>query len=169
MEYYKLKAIETTDFQGDVDSIDNFVYGIIDQTTWQSNPIICEGKEYIKYKPVLDGWLNGKKVVDIQIPDVNSSYNIQLDTLENYVEVTNVTFYKKVADVVLGVQRGVDVYFKFLVNGSTEFSERCLHFSEQTEPWTNKQCLEKVIERIESGELIKTEIKYEIIEDEPMV
>ena len=67
MEYHSLKAIETTDFQKDVDSIDQFLYGRINQDTWQSSPIELNGKEYIKYKPILDKWLDKREVLEIQI------------------------------------------------------------------------------------------------------
>lgn len=66
MEHYKLKVVETSDFSADIDSIDEFVYGTIDQETWQSTPIELNGKQYIKWKPILEPMkLN---VIDIEIP-----------------------------------------------------------------------------------------------------
>ena len=65
-----MKAIETTDFQKDIDAIDEFVYGKIDQETWQSEPIEHEGKTYIKWKPIIDGVFK-REIVTIILDDEN--------------------------------------------------------------------------------------------------
>jgi len=62
-----MQVIETQDFKKDIDAIDEFVYGTIDQTTWQSTPIEINGKQYIKWKPILNTL--GFSVVDIEIPN----------------------------------------------------------------------------------------------------
>jgi len=62
-----MQVIETQDFKKDIDAIDEFVYGTIDQTTWQSTPIEINGKQYIKWKPILNPL--GFSVVDIEIPN----------------------------------------------------------------------------------------------------
>lgn len=63
-----MKAIETNNFQSDITSIDQFVSNKINQTTWQSEPIELNSKTHIKYKPILDNWLNGREVLEIEIP-----------------------------------------------------------------------------------------------------
>tara|TARA_R100000951_G_scaffold80641_2_gene68449 strand:- start:343 stop:546 length:204 start_codon:yes stop_codon:yes gene_type:complete len=63
-----MKAIETNNFQSDITSIDQFVSNKIAQVTWQNEPIELNGKQYIKYKSFLDDWLDGKEVVEIEIP-----------------------------------------------------------------------------------------------------
>ena len=63
-----MKAIETNNFQSDITSIDQFVSNKIVQIAWQNEPIELNGKQYIKYKPILDDWLDGKEVVEIEIP-----------------------------------------------------------------------------------------------------
>lgn len=63
-----MKAIETNNFQSDITSIDQFVSNKINQVTWQSEPIELNGNQYIKYKSILDDWLDGKEVVEIEIP-----------------------------------------------------------------------------------------------------
>ena len=60
-----MKVIETTDFQKDIDAIDEFVYGTIDQETWQSEPIYCEGRAFIKYKPLLKGWKGDRPILEL--------------------------------------------------------------------------------------------------------
>ena len=60
-------VFETLDFQADIDEIDNYLYGRIDQETWQSEPITIEGVEYIKHKEILTGW-RAVKVKSIQLP-----------------------------------------------------------------------------------------------------
>lgn len=62
-------AFETTDFQKDIDEIDRFVFGQIDQETWQSKPIEYNGKLYIKYKEILNPITNEEELVEIVIPD----------------------------------------------------------------------------------------------------
>ena len=62
-------VFETTDFQKDIDEIDQFVYGRIHQETWQSNPIEFEGKNYIKYKSILSPIVSQEELVEITIPD----------------------------------------------------------------------------------------------------
>lgn len=63
-----MKAIETNNFQSDITSIDQFIGSKINQVTWQSEPIELNGNQYIKYKSILDDWLDGKEVVEIEIP-----------------------------------------------------------------------------------------------------
>jgi len=63
-----MKAIETSNFQSDITSIDQFIGSKINQVTWQSEPIELNGNQYIKYKSILDDWLDGKEVVEIEIP-----------------------------------------------------------------------------------------------------
>jgi hypothetical protein len=63
-----MKVIETNNFQSDITSIDQFIGSKINQVTWQSEPIELNGKQYIKYKSILDDWLDGKAVVEIEIP-----------------------------------------------------------------------------------------------------
>lgn len=86
-------------------------------------------------------------------------YNIELDFKGNFVEIRNVRLHKKVADVVLGIQRGVDVYFRF-DSKENQVNERCFHFTGVSTVWSDEKCLQEVIKRIESGELIKTQINY---------
>lgn len=86
---------------------------------------------------------------------------IELDKQGNFVEATGIRFHKKVADVVLGIQRGVDVYFRFETQmNKTLTNERCLHFTGVTTPWSDEKCFEKVIERLNEGGVIKTQINY---------
>lgn len=68
MEYNKLEAVETKDFQEDISSIDAFLKGKINQETWQQEPIEVESKLYIRYKAkFLKDWLGKRKVVEIEI------------------------------------------------------------------------------------------------------
>jgi len=60
-------AIETTEFQKDIDEIDQFLFGRINQDTWQTEPIELDGKIYIKYKPILAG-LKSYSTTEITIP-----------------------------------------------------------------------------------------------------
>tara|TARA_R100000951_G_scaffold19223_1_gene15964 strand:- start:965 stop:1171 length:207 start_codon:yes stop_codon:yes gene_type:complete len=62
-----MQVFETSAFQEDIDAIDLHVFGTIDQETWQSDPIEFEGKKYIKFKPILNEWLNGRQTTEIEI------------------------------------------------------------------------------------------------------
>jgi len=94
---------------------------------------------------------------------------IELDKKGNFVDATNIRFHKKVADVTLGIQRGVDVYFRFETQMNKLLTnERCLHFTSLTTPWSDEKCLQEVVKRIESGELIKTQINYPPKTEEPI-
>ena len=86
-------------------------------------------------------------------------YRVELDVDGNFVDIRNLRFERKVADVLLGVQRGVDVYFRF-DSKENQVNERCFHFSGVTAPWGDDKCFEKVIEKIEAEKKIVTEIAY---------
>jgi len=62
-------VFETKNFQEEIDEIDNYLYGRIDQDTWQADPIEFEGKQYIKHKPILDG-LKTFNVLKIELPSI---------------------------------------------------------------------------------------------------
>ena len=87
---------------------------------------------------------------------------IELGQKGNFVEPTNIRFHKKVADVVLGIQRGIDVYFRFETQMNKPLTnERCLHFTgPHLTVWSDQKCLEEVIKVLKSGQIIKTKINY---------
>jgi hypothetical protein len=45
-----MKVIETINFKKDIEAINKFIGVEIIQSTWQQTPIICEGREFIKWK-----------------------------------------------------------------------------------------------------------------------
>lgn len=93
---------------------------------------------------------------------------IELDVKGNFVEITNIRFQKKVADIVLGIQRGIDVYFRFETQMNKLLTnERCLHFTgPHLTVWSDEKCLEEVIKVLKSGQIIKTKINYPQKENE---
>lgn len=94
---------------------------------------------------------------------------VELDSKGNFVDIRNIRFECKVADVLLGVQRGIDVYFRFDSHDNL-INERCFHWSGQNEdPWSNEKCLEEVIKVINQGGVIKTTIGYPPKIEEPNV
>jgi len=62
-------VFETLDFQADIDKIDQFLFGRINQDTWQTEPIEFEGKSYIKHKPILDEW-KAVNTTEIELPPI---------------------------------------------------------------------------------------------------
>jgi len=62
-------VFETLDFQKDIEDIDAFLFGRINQTTWQTEPIEFEGKTYIKYKSTLDEW-KAVNTTEIELPPI---------------------------------------------------------------------------------------------------
>jgi hypothetical protein len=85
---------------------------------------------------------------------------IELDIEGNFLEATDFTFHRKESNTLLGIQRGVDVYFRFKSKDGRQLNERCFHFSSVGAPWSNEKCMEEVMKKLESGGIVKTEITY---------
>jgi|DEB0MinimDraft_10_1074344.scaffolds.fasta_scaffold09619_7 hypothetical protein len=62
--------IKTNNFKEDIDQIDMLLFGRTDQETWQSEPIFHDGDMYIAYAPKIDGFAEGKDIIDL---DPNNS------------------------------------------------------------------------------------------------
>jgi len=88
----------------------------------------------------------------------------KIDNDKREQEITFLQVDQLVHDVILGVQRGVDVYVSFLTEekGGYLKNSRCVHFSAvSTSKWTEEKALTEVMKHIEAGNILKQSAVYQ--------
>jgi len=90
-----------------------------------------------------------------------------IDSLNRYQEITFLSIIKLEADILLGIQRGIDVYFQFLteheVNGKKHplKNVRCLHFTgPHKKIWDETEALNRVIAYIDDKNIVISNPHY---------
>lgn len=81
-----MTVIETTNFAQDIASIDAFLKGKINQTTWQSEPLLADDKVFIVYKPILLTWKKDRPLLRLFFDEQTMEYHLA-DTTEINGEV----------------------------------------------------------------------------------
>lgn len=110
-----MRVIKTTSFKKDIDSIDQFIYGTIEQETWQDEPIVADGQEYIKHKPILDGWKEFQ-TYELFFDEETMAYHLKDtikiggDTYDTYWLSSTIKFVSKKA---VNLNTAVDVTFTY--------------------------------------------------------
>lgn len=118
-QLFNMEVIETKNFIQDISSIDVELNNKINQVTWQNEPIFCEGRTFIKYKPILKNWKGEKPILKLGYLDNETLYikdTIEINSLvynTEYILKTLVFLSKKVNSL---INTSVDVTFGYDIN-----------------------------------------------------
>jgi hypothetical protein len=111
-----MKVIETINFKKDIEAINKFIGVEIIQSTWQQTPIICEGREFIKWKDIIKNCFVKRPVLEIGYLDNETLFIKDTISINNVVHSTEhilstmVFISKKVNSL---INTSVDITFQY--------------------------------------------------------